>query len=200
MWKSILSQLQSFVVFHRRAFAAGAAALAVFTTLQVLAPADNGITIYRLKSEVSAGHTIGVKDLVAAKLPQDAIPADALTGEKQLLGKTAAVRLSKHTIITPGLLAENKPPDGMRHVPVRITDTALLNFLSPGDQVAVFGVGEQGELQTLTEKARVVANPPSAETVFSDSQNSLLILEVPAAAAVKVAAASLQRSVSLVLR
>ncbi len=200
MWKSILSQLRSLVVFHRRAFAAGAATLAVFASLQVLAPANNGITIYRLKSEVSAGHVISAKDLVAAKLAKDAIPADVLADENQLLGKTTAVRLSKHTIITSGLLVDNEPPDGMRHVPVRINDTALLNFLSPGDQVAVFGVGGQGELQTLTEKARVVANPSPAESVFSDSQSSLLILEVPAAAAVKVAAASLQRSVSLVVR
>ncbi|WP_070159052.1 Flp pilus assembly protein CpaB [Nesterenkonia sp. PF2B19] len=128
-------------------------------------------TAVRVTQDVSAGD-----ELTAAVLEEVSVDAEAVPGEEpvrveDLLGRQAAVPLSRGAMVLPsqlvgpGLLA-GQPEDHVA-VPVRPADTALVGMLSPGQRVDVILSSESledGTSSRTVARAALVLWVPSGES------------------------------------
>lgn len=174
--------------WHRRAIAAvltGLGALALVS--QLSGPSDAVSQVVVTTRAVDAGSPISVADVALQPIPADAVPADAITRLGDAVGRPAAVTLSAHTILQPGMLVSGSPaPVGHALVPITVQDGQLRQLLSPGLRIAlVSAVGDVPGI--ITSDAVVHSVPPAVTASFGASGASALVLVVvPSALAPEV--------------
>lgn len=203
MWQHFIHRITRFVAWHRRAVAAIAAAICVFSVTSALAPPPPaGRPVVVLTRAIAAGTTIGADDVTVKNIPTALTSDDALSDPELAIGKTTVIALSPGTHLAAGaVLGANPPPPGMRYVPVRVSDADLAKILHVGDRITLISIGADGASNTLASSVRVAALPlgQATGTLTSDTRGALLILEIPDALAPTTATASLQRSLSIIV-
>lgn len=66
-------------------------------------------------SVIPAGHVIGWEKLEKVHLPSESVPADYVKTREEIMGKTAKISISPHTLLTESLLYQEEPtPDDLR--------------------------------------------------------------------------------------
>jgi pilus assembly protein CpaB len=89
-------------------------------------------------------------DIRIAKLPVNELPDNIFHSRAEVIGRTAVQNIAKGDLLLPGKLAgANSPagmasmiPEGMRAVPVRVSDLAsIAGFLGSGSRVDVLSTG-----------------------------------------------------------
>ncbi|KAA2252162.1 hypothetical protein F0L68_36760 [Solihabitans fulvus] len=154
--------------------------------------------------DLTAGQTLAAADLRLATLPSPALPAGALTELPSALGRVLAGAARSGEPLTDVRLVgvENtrltSADPGSVAVPVRLADPGVAELLRPGSHVDVVGNTAHGQGEALAADAVVITVRSGAHT--SADRGQLVVLAVRAAVATRVAAASLEESVTVTLR
>ena len=176
------------ISWHRRKIAAVLAALGVFALLTHFSgaaePSGEVVVVART---ITAGAALGAGDLSVTAVPLALIPADALRDPAEVVGRSAAVSLTAHTIVQPALLVSGAPPPtGRSLVPITVHDAQLREILSPGLRVAlVSSLGDSPGI--VTDDAVIHTMPQVAESsLVTTGQAALVLVEVPTGLAPEV--------------
>ena len=137
-------------LLRRRRFLAGAlVAAATGITVQAMLPADTStIPVAAAVSDLPAGHVIDPRDLRIVGLPPDAVPPGAFSDAGTADGRQLAVPLrgggivSETVLVGDALLAGS--PAGTAALPLRPADPGTARLLSPGTLVDVVAAPEEG--------------------------------------------------------
>ena len=196
-------EVQILLVRHRRLLRGLALAVAAVIVIGILKPgARQGRNVLVAAHDLQAGISLSAADLLSKTIPADLLPDGALTPGAAILGRTltsAARRgevLTDERILSPGLLAGTT---GLVAAAVRITDSASVSLLRPGDRVDVLAAVSRDQkalVQHIIRNALVVAVPrPDPEN--SGSDGALVVLAVTADIATTLARAAVDASLSV---
>ncbi len=176
------------ISWHRRKIAAVLAALGVFALLTHFSgaaePSGEVVVVART---INAGAALGAGDLSVTAVPLALIPADALRDPAEVVGRSAAVSLTAHTIVQPALLVSGAPPPtGRSLVPITVHDAQLREILSPGLRVAL--VSSLGDVPGIVTDDAVIHTMPqvAASSLVTTGQAALVLVEVPTGLAPEV--------------
>ncbi|MGN6160444.1 MAG: SAF domain-containing protein [Marmoricola sp.] len=190
------------VLWHRRKFAAVAAAVVVFASLQVLRPpAPPSTPIVTVSHDIAPGTRLGAGDVVLARYPTALAPLHALSSVAAAVGRTLASGASQGTPLTTASLggqAWSSLGGGDVAVPVRLQDGALADILRPGERVQLTAVDPKNPSgsETLVEDALVLAVPPASRDSPA-SAGRLVIFGVPAERSNLVTSSAVSRYLSV---
>ena len=183
------------VLLHRRLLAALLAGSAVLVGLQAAAPAPPAtVAVWTTSHDLPSGAVLVASDLVAARYPPDVVPHGVVRDVRPVLGATLAAPmrrgepLTRERVLGQGLL-HGYP--GTTAVPLRITDAAIVDLLRVGDVVSFVVADPDGRAppSRLVDDVPVVSVPrPDRAEVSSGTPGRLVVVAVPTAAAVEVAA------------
>jgi Flp pilus assembly protein CpaB len=178
-WPQIARALRSareFIDWHRRAFAALLAGIAVLAGLSSLSPhPPPSRQIWIAARDLTGGAPLTSRDVTAVAFPLADVPAGALAGSASVVGRllAAPVRrgepLTDVRLLAPSLLAALNRP-GLVAVPVRVADgPAAAALVRSGDIVDVLGTsvaddGSQlGTTRVVVASVTVLAVPPTGD-------------------------------------
>ncbi|MEV6908595.1 SAF domain-containing protein [Amycolatopsis sp. NPDC051071] len=148
-------------------------------------------------------------DLKVVGLPDDVRPQGATTqpasAEGRLLVGAARAGEPLTDVRLSGAAIPGTGDPESSTVPVRLADAGVTELLRPGQRVDVVAGAEAGREASVLASAAVVAAvgaPDSAGTrdLKTGSKGPLLLLSLPSAIATRVAATSLERSLTVTLR
>jgi pilus assembly protein CpaB len=181
-------------------------AAALLLTAGVLAahPADgaprSGTVVFA--RDLPAGHHLKPGDVRVIAMPDDVRPAGALADPAPLAGRLliGAARTGEPVTDARVATAGDSPP-GTSTVAIRIADPGLAGLLHAGTRVDVVTPGGEGQQQVLASMVTVltVRESPGGRA-GTDEPNPLVLLAVPSADAGALAAAALDRPVTVTLR
>jgi Flp pilus assembly protein CpaB len=194
----------------RRVLAAGlfllGGALALQPASAVAAPSSPTVVSVH---DIAAGSVLSAADVRIVSIPDGVRAAGSLATTAAVQGHVLAGAARAGEPITDARLVDLSPDipapgdPGRSVVPIRVADPGVGDLLHPGSRVDVVAAGESGR-QVLADLATVVAvtnsasgSPPAAG---ERDRGRLVLLELPADAAAKVAAASLGGPVAVTLR
>lgn len=202
--RELILGLKRFLIWHRRGLLLAAAILFAFAVLQLFAPPrPTGKQVLVAASDIPPGKAVSASQLHLLDVPASLVTAGTLTSLDEVVGKVPAVPVPAGTIISSAHLVTPKTvAPGHLLVPTRVSDSGVLSLIKPGDRVTLMTVSAAGEAQVLAQSVRVVAVPTQVDSSLASpdsSQGPLLLLEVSADAAPRVAAASMQRAISITL-
>lgn len=176
------------ISWHRRKIAAILTALGMFALVSNLSGAAEATgEVVVATAGVSAGAPISASDVALAAVPQRLIPAGALTNLADVVGRSAAVTLSAHTVVQPGLLVSGAPPPkGRSLVPITVHDAQLREILTPGLRVAL--VSAVADVPGIVTDSAVIHTMPQvvATSLVTTGQAALVLVEVPSQIAPEV--------------
>jgi Flp pilus assembly protein CpaB len=191
---------------HRALLAAGLAAGAVATSLNVLAPARQaGVLVLVARHDLAAGTALVADDVRRAELPRGLAPAGALTTSAAAIGHVLAapvragepltdVRLAGAALLPSGAA-------GVVAVPVRVADAASAALVVAGDHVDVLAAtatpGGPPYAQVVAADAEVLAVPTAVQ---DRGDGALVVVAASPAVASRIAAAAISSRLSLTLR
>ena len=183
------------VLLHRRLLAALLTGGAVLAGLQAAAPAPPAtVTVWTAAHDLPSGTVLAPADLVASRYPPSVVPQGAVRDVRPLLGATLAAPmrrgepLTHERVLDEGLL-HGYP--GTTAVPLRIADAAVVGLLRVGDEVSFVVADPDGRTppSRLVDAVPVVALPRLGhERASADAPGALVVVAVPDAAALDVAA------------
>lgn len=194
------------VARHRGLLAGGLAAGAMAAGLSVLAPSQpTGVPLVRAARDLAAGQTLTAGDLVFTAVPRSLLPAGALTGPREAIGRILAAPLRTGEPLTDvrlvGARLLNLAAPGRVAVPVRIADAASAALLRAGDHVDVLAAGTAAGAPpyapTAAVDALVLAVPRPA---VEGPDGALVVLAASRTVAARLAAAAVSSRLSVVLR
>ncbi|AQA02116.1 flagellar biosynthesis protein FlgA [Mycobacterium sp. MS1601] len=158
--------------------------------------------------DLSPGVTMTAEDLVVVSRPVDTLPEGALSDAGTAVGATPAGPVRSGEVLTDvrvlgPRLTESAAGPGARVVPVQLAQSAILDVVREGDVVDIVAAPQDGPLTDVTPRviavdAVVVLISPDAEGLGARADRVILVA-LPAAAAVAVAAATLGEVVTLTL-
>lgn len=201
---------------RRRLLAAGCAALAVASALEVLAPSPGRVVrVLAAARDLAAGTVLGPDDLAAIELPRSVIPDGALLVETAVLGRSVGspVRrgeaLTDARLVGPSLLAGLGSPAEVVAVPVRLADADAVRLVRAGDRIDVLAVlltsttdpaggGPTSPVTVVAADALVLAVPTAAAGSAEDG--SMLVVAVSPDTAKSLARAATTARLSIALR
>lgn len=189
------------VSLHRRWFAALLAGLAAWSLYQALqTPAPPGETVVVASRDIPAGEVVTESDLTVTQLPTDALPEDYFQDQQVVVGQSTGYRISARSILQPGMFAERAQADtGRSIVPITVDDDSLRSSLVPGTTIWLV-VDDGTGAEVLTREAVVVAEPVMEESGFStQSEDAILLVDVPESLAPEVATLGQQGMFSFIL-
>jgi len=201
-------RLRRLVLARRRLLAAGLAGLAVLTGVRAasLPPVDT-VPVLVAADDLAGGATVAADDLTTVDLPEESVPAGAVTAAEDVDGRTLAapVRrgepLTDVRLLAPGILAGYP---GMVAAPVRVADPAAVRLLSVGDRIDLVAVApDGGPASVVAASVPVVAVPGSAPAGAAEDGlvgGALVVVAVPEDGALALAEASVRAVISVVLR
>ncbi len=199
------------VARHRALLAGGLAAGAVAAGLGVLAPAPTaGTLVLRAATDLPAGTSLSHGDLVLDEVATAALPAGALDGVDQAVGRLLAAPVRRGEVLTDvrvaGAALLGPDRDGRVAVPVRLADAASVALLRAGDRIDVLaastgsgpaGGGAPATAVTVAFAAEVLAVP---STGGDGGEGALVVLSETPQTAARLAAAALSSRLSFTLR
>jgi Flp pilus assembly protein CpaB len=191
---------------HRALLAAGLAAGAVATALNVLVPArDPGVVVLVADHDLAAGTALVAGDVRTAQVPRELAPAGAVAAAADVVGRVLAapmragepltdVRLAGAALLSPG-------SSGVVAVPVRIADAASAALVTAGDRVDVLAAAASPDgppyAQVVAADAKVLAVPTAVQ---DGGDGALVVVAATPAVASRLAAAAVSSRLSLTLR
>src|SRR6185369_16251232 len=209
----------------RRLLLIGALALAfgalsslhIYKRLQAgLSPSRNEVDVVIAADDIQVGAKIGDHDLKVVKYPANDLPSNVFHTSTPVLGRGAILPIRKGEFVVADQLASENGgsglpaliPSGMRAVAVRVNDVTSVNgFAVPGARVDVLATGnvtgsEEPSSITLLQNVAVLASGQKIErSTTGEPQNATVVtLLVPLADAEKLALASQEAHIQLVLR
>jgi len=197
-------ELQQHLRKHRALVAGALTATGVLAALPALAPsAGPSVLVVAAAHDLQPGHPLTAGDLTTVALPQDLVPAGALTTVAAALGHAAAgaVRrgepLTDVRLLGAGLLQGA----GLVAAPVRLADPAALALLHAGDRVDVLAAPTSAEgaatrAVTVAAGVRVLAVPGVKDDA---GDGGLVVLAATPATAARLAAAAVGARLSVTL-
>ena len=194
---SSLRRARRRVLLHRRGLAALCAGLAVLVVLGAASPAaPPTVRVWTAATDLAGGSVVRPAALEARDLPPDALPDDAVTDPREVVGRVLAAPVTRGETLTrlrvvQGRLLRGYP--GRTAVPLRITDAAAVSLLRVGDRVSFVLADPEGRTapEVLVEDVPVVALPVPGEggsAPDSTAPGGLVVVAVPDLAATRVAA------------
>ena len=169
------------ISWHRRKIAALLTALGMFALVSHLSgAADASDQVVVITGGVTAGEPISISDVSLVSQPREAIPAGAFSDLAAVVGRSAAVALSAHTIVQPGLLVSGAPPPpGRSLVPITVNDAQLREMLAPGMRIAL--VSAVADVPGIVTQDAVIHTMPRmvSTSLVTAGQTSLVLVDVP---------------------
>jgi Flp pilus assembly protein CpaB len=163
--------------------------------------------------DLAPGAVLAAPDVLLRRLPSSAVPSGALDATATAVGKTLAGAARAGEPITDvrlvgaaNLALTTGSPDAAA-VPVRLADPGLATLLRPGTRVEVISLGDAAPSGAgraanvlVADAAVVTVRRDGSEGPGARTRGTLVVLGVPRDAAPKVAAASLNGSLTVALR
>lgn len=153
--------------------------------------------------DLAPGTELTADDVVVESRSAASTPDGSLTDVEELVGKTLAGPTRRGEVLTdvrilgPRLAEATAGPDA-RVVPLHLADPALLDIVRPGDVVDVLAVdsipGRDVGAPTVVARGAVVVLASAAEAPGGDG---VVLVALPAHAAIDAAGASLSQAVTL---
>ncbi|ANN15092.1 hypothetical protein SD37_05065 [Amycolatopsis orientalis] len=159
--------------------------------------------------DLPAGALLRPGDLKLVDLPEDVRPQGALgqtvSAEGRLLvgAARAGEPLTDVRLLGAAIPGTGDPESST--VPVRLADAGIAELLRPGQRVDVVAAAEAGREASVLASAAVVTAVGEQEAAGTrspkpGSKGPLVLLSLPSAIATRVAATSLERSITVTLR
>lgn len=193
----------------RRSAAALLVGLAAVLALTRGTGSAEGVPVVVAARDLTPGAVLGTDDVVLRGLPEQVIPDGAARATPAVLGRTLAAPVRRGEPLTdlrlagPALARAVSADPGAVSVPLRLPDPDVAALLHPGAVVDVLTLGErQDEPVVLATGARVLAvlEPGAGATAVRATEGRLVLVALDAAAATRVATASLSRDLTVTLR
>lgn len=177
------------------------AALGAFALLSHFSGSDGPTAgVVTISRPVSAGSILGASDVALTSIPAALVPAGALTDPVDVVGRSAAVALTAHTVVQSALLVSGTAPmKGRSLVPITVHDAQLREILTPGLRIAL--VSSVGDVPGVVTDDAIVHMMPqvAASSIVSTGQSALILVEVPTALAPEVSILGQSGQLSLFL-
>lgn len=192
--------------WHRRWFAAIFAAIAVLAGLNAINANAGGLReVVVAARQLNGGLTLSEGDLRLARLPDQAIPAGALTDPTELIGRTITATLPERRVLVEADLLGGV--DGLRPghlaLPVQFGGAPATALLRTGVRIDVLGPqAGSGGYRAVASNVRVITVVAEAASSgpFGGGESGPVLLEVDAEQAAAILAAASIGSVSFALR
>ncbi|WP_414939610.1 SAF domain-containing protein [Amycolatopsis sp. cmx-11-51] len=159
--------------------------------------------------DLPAGTLLRAEDLKLVDLPEDVRPQGATGRAASVEGRmlVGAARVNE-PLTDVRLLSAAIPGTGdpeSSTVPVRLADAGVAELLRPGQRVDVVAAAEHGREASVLAGMAVVAavgdqGTGGPKASGAGSKGPLVLLSLPSATATRVAATSLERSITVTLR
>lgn len=171
-----------------------AAALAIAAT----SPSDSGSPVVVAASDLPSGHQLTPADISIARVDSSSLPREALSAPEAAEGRLLVGPVRAGEILTDArVLTPRHSRDGTRAVPVRLAEPDIALLLHEGDRVDVFAADPySGAADLLAAGATVLVVARNTEKT---GQGPVVLLALDHGAAARVAAASLERAVAVVV-
>ncbi|WET78684.1 SAF domain-containing protein [Amycolatopsis sp. QT-25] len=159
--------------------------------------------------DLPAGTVLRAGDLKLVDLPDDVRPQGAIGRPDSAEGRMLVGAARAGEVLTDVRLLDAAIPGSgdpqSSTVPVRLADAGVAELLRPGQRVDVVAAAEAGrEASVLADLAVVAAvgeqGDREPKTTGTRSKGPLVLLSLPTAIATRVAATSLDRSITVTLR
>jgi pilus assembly protein CpaB len=162
------------------------------------------ITVVKARSQLPGGAVVSAADLVLDQVAASDVPEGALTDPDALVGKTLAAPVAENQMLTPliALAARTSVSPGHVVAPLRLTDTALVALLRPGDVVDVIAANTDAQQAVVVAAgARVVTIPDLPdERAGPGPDGALVLIDVDPQTASAVAQAAASATLSVIWR
>jgi pilus assembly protein CpaB len=180
---------------QRSAFLAGAIGLALlaaifaFASLRIIGGDGGGSSsgprtdVVVTSRAIGAGEVVSGDMLQVATVPEDLVPANAITSLDGLEGLVVRYPLEEGEQLTPAKLGQECPSGGdvgcvvplrQRGFPVGVTEEKIFGgLLAPGDRVDVIAIGEAVEDDVRTPKAKLLVQNAEVLAVADTSLESV---------------------------
>jgi Flp pilus assembly protein CpaB len=190
------------VARHRVLLSAGLAAAAVASSLSVVAPGAEPVSVVVAAAhDLPAGTELTAGDLTVLRLPAGAVPAGALRGSDEAAGRLLAGPVRRGEPLTDvRLLGAGLVPAGDHvAVPVRVADPAVGHLLQAGDRVDVLAAAMDGgtPARTVVGDVAVLAVPDLPDDL---GEGALVVVAATSGAAARLASAAVTSRLSLAVR
>ena len=191
--------------WHRRAFAALFAAVAVLAALSSLsARQSSGTDVLVAARTIAGGSPVVTADLKLERLPASGVPEGAITDPELVVGRTVVAEVPARRVLTGSdlLSAGGLAGPGLVALPVRFGESATVALLEVGSRIDILGPTAGAEAYgVVAASVRVVAIPKGGETgLLSGAQAELVLVEVTSAQAAAIAASASVSPLSFALR
>lgn len=195
-----------FIHRFRRPIAAACAALAVVLLASTCrAQSPDVVDVIAAATDLPAGATLAATDLQSRAFPRELLPPVTHSEPEDVIGRVIAGPIAAGEVITDTRLVDTGPrADGLRLVPVRLSDPGVADLLAPGTLVDLVGVtgGTQG--QVLAEGVQVVTVPRQSRDAgiggTARAAGSLIVVAADPQTAVALASTATQPGLGLVMR
>ncbi len=192
------------VLAKRRPLAAGAAALAVFTTVSAARPpAPDTEPVLVAARDLPAGSALVADDLRVVDRELGTAPTGAVQGSPaSVAGETLTGPVRAGEALTDWRLVESLSedalPPGQVLTAVRLADPASLVLLDPGRRIDLVAADPTGgaAAAVVASDALVVAVPHSEDAGAGIAAGPVVVLAVPPSTAVALADAAVRSSLS----
>lgn len=199
------TRISRFISWHRRGLGVLAAVICLFACLNVLNPAQpESAPVLVAARSLPAGGTLSDADLNVIEMPVAFIPEAALSQHSQATGRILTGAVSAGSVLTANSVLtgrEATDPDE-RLVPFRVPDAATVALLQVGDRISVVGSSVDGGVIDLATDVRIAAlpTPASGSSLGSTESGALVVVAANQQTAARLAAASNQMRMAIVLR
>lgn len=159
--------------------------------------------------DLPAGSLLRARDVKLVDLPDDVRPQGAtglpssVEGRMLVGAARAGEPLTDVRLLDAGIPGSGDPESST--VPVRLADAGVAELLRPGRRVDVVAAADAGREASVLASAAVVAavgeqGTRDPKSPGAGSKGPLVLLSLPSAIATRVAATSLERSITVTLR
>lgn len=189
--------------WHRRSLGIVAAAICLFAALSALSPPQPETrSILVAAHDLAAGSKITAADLRSVEMPVELAPQGALDDASQAIGRTLTGGLTTGSPLTTASILNPRDPQAgpdERLVPIRLPDQASVALLQVGDRITVVGATVDGGAIELANGVRVAALPNPTGGTLGGESGALVVVAADAETAARLAAASSQMRLAIVL-
>ena len=195
-----------FIHRFRRPIAAGCAALAVVLLASTCrAQSPDLVDVIAAATDLPAGATLAATDVELRAFPREALPPVTHSESAEVIGRVIAGPIAAGELITGTRLVDTGPrADGLRLVPVRLSDPGVADLLAPGTLVDLVGVSGGTQGQVLAEGVQVVTVPRQGRDAgiggTTRTAGSLIVVAAEPQTAVALASTATQPGLGIVMR
>lgn len=199
------SRLARAARWHRRTLGILAAVVCLFASLSALTPHEPETTEVLVATRaLPAGTQLSAADVQVVAMPLPWVPDQAVADLAEVVGRTLTGALTRGSVLTAASTLNGRDPGSAaneRLVPFRVPDAATVALLQVGDLISVVGASMDGGAVDLAIDVRVAALPaPASGGAFGGESGALVVVAADPATASRLAAASGQMRMAIVLR